>query len=429
MPQSLGPRQPFRESLEMAAMDESLLQLRAVWQKDLFENVVPFWLDHSLDTEYGGYFSALDEHGEVYDDTKYMWLNGRALYMWARLYCDFPEASERDQWRRAAELGAAFLDKAKDDQGLLFFSLSRDGSERLHLQRKPYAAVFYVQGKLSYWRMLKVIEDEGGSHGEDAAAVLASAEAMFETLLEWIEDPSKCGRPPAAPSNTTKLADVMCAASLSLDFYHLSADAETREGHKRRIAQACADVLRHYDASKRILVEQAGPDGVDYATPAGRLFLPGHSIEVAWFLLQMVEVVPDETLKNVALDAIEGSLERGWDDAHGGGLLYMMDLEGRPLVDATVTNDDKLWWPCTEALIALVMAHTLTGDDDRWGGWLRKVHAYCYDHFATDASWYGYLKRDGTPRHTAKGGNYMGFFHLPRALIMCVKMTGPRYYL
>ena len=85
----------------MAAMDESLLQLRAVWQKDLFENVVPFWLDHSLDTEYGGYFSALDEHGEVYDDTKYMWLNGRALYMWARLYCDFPEASERDQWRRA----------------------------------------------------------------------------------------------------------------------------------------------------------------------------------------------------------------------------------------------------------------------------------------------------------------------------------------
>ncbi|KAH8062105.1 RNA lariat debranching enzyme [Aureococcus anophagefferens] len=365
----------------MAAMDESLLQLRAVWQKDLFEN------------------RALDEHGEVYDDTKYMWLNGRALYMWARLYCDFPEASERDQWRRAAELGAAFLDKAKDDQGLLFFSLSRDGSERLHLQRKPYAAVFYVQGKLSYWRMLKVIEDEGGSHGEDAAAVLASAEAMFETLLEWIEDPSKCGRPPAAPSNATKLAD------------------------------ACADVLRHYDASKRILVEQAGPDGVDYATPAGRLFLPGHSIEVAWFLLQMVEVVPDETLKNVALDAIEGSLERGWDDAHGGGLLYMMDLEGRPLVDATVTNDDKLWWPCAEALIALVMAHTLTGDDDRWGGWLRKVHAYCYDHFATDASWYGYLKRDGTPRHTAKGGNYMGFFHLPRALIVCVKMTGPRYYL
>ncbi|KAH8048130.1 RNA lariat debranching enzyme [Aureococcus anophagefferens] len=377
----------------MAAMDESLLQLRAVWQKDLFENVVPFWLDHSLDTEYGGYFSALDEHGEVYDDTKYMWLNGRALY-------------------------------AKDDQGLLFFSLSRDGSERLHLQRKPYAAVFYVQGKLSYWRMLKVIEDEGGSHGEDAAAVLASAEAMFETLLEWIEDPSKCGRPPAAPSHTTKLADVMCAASLSLDFYHLSADAETREGHKRRIAQACADVLRHYDASKRILVEQAGPDGVDYATPAGRLFLPGHSIEVAWFLLQMVEVVPDETLKNVALDAIEGSLERGWDDAHGGGLLYMMDLEGRPLVDATVTNDDKRGG-VHGALIALVMAHAhgrrrplgLAPQGPRL--LLRPLRHHGLRR----------LKLRRHARHTAKGGNYMGFFHLPRALIMCVKMTGPRYHL
>ncbi|KAH8064492.1 RNA lariat debranching enzyme [Aureococcus anophagefferens] len=125
----------------MAAMDESLLQLRAVWQKDLFENVVPFG-------------STTPGHG------------------------------------------------AKDDQGLLFFSLSRDGSERLHLQRKPYAAVFYVQGKLSYWRMLKVIEDEGGSHGEDAAAVLASAEAMFETLLEWIEDPSKLGCSRRQPTTT-----------------------------------------------------------------------------------------------------------------------------------------------------------------------------------------------------------------------------------
>ena len=416
----------------MAAIEESyLMELRQVWMKDLFECVVPFWLRHSLDRDHGGYFSCLDERGEVFDDTKYMWLNGRALYMWSRLYCEFPADGSRAQWREAADLGAKFLDSAKDENGLLFFSTSRDGSRKLHFQRKPYSAVFYVQGKLSYWRMLKVIEDEGGSHDEDADAVFAAAEAMFDRLLEWIADPTKCGAPPGAGGDdqrATKLADIMCVASLSLDFYHLCRDDDRREAHRARMADAMRDVQRHYDASRRVLMEHAGPGGVDSATPAGRLFCPGHSIEVAWFLLQMCEVVADSDLQALALDALEGSLDLGWDAAHGGGLLYLMDIEGKPLVDATVTNTDKLWWPHTEALIGLVMARTLTDDEDRWGPWLRRVHDYCYDKFKTDEEWFGYLNRDGTPRHTAKGGNYKGFFHLPRALVMCVQLAGPRYY-
>lgn len=417
-------------SKAMAAVEENrLLQLRSVWQKDLFENVVPFWLEHGLDEEHGGYFTCLDEDGSCYDDTKFMWLNGRALYTFSRLYCEFPGAADRNKWRRAAEIGAPFLDRALDEHGALFFSTTRAG-ERLHFQRKPYAAVFYAQGCLQYYRMLKVIEDEKGEpHHEDADAVYGKAAAMFERLLEWIEDPTKCGRPPRPhPEAASSLADVMCVASLSLDFLQISADAATRDRHRARVADVQRKVLAHYDRDRRIFMEAATADGVDGSTPAGRLFVPGHSIEVSWFLLQTCDEVPNEALAAVALDALEGSLERGWDDHHG-GLVYMLDVEGRPLVDATVTDTDKLWWPHTEALIALTMALSRrNGDEDRWLGWLNKVQAYCYDHFATDKEWYGYLKEDGTPRSRAKGGNYKGFFHLPRALIMCVQMAGPQYY-
>lgn len=63
-----------------------------------------------------------------------------------------------------------------------------------------------------------------------------------------------------------------------------------------------------------------------------------------WFLLHMCEVptCEDEGTRQLALDALEGSLQLGWDAGYGGGLLYMMDVLGKPMVDATVTKDGKL---------------------------------------------------------------------------------------
>merc|ERR1711970_986505 len=120
-------------------------------------------------------------------------------------------------------------------------------------------------------------------------------------------------------------------------------------------------VRLHYDEQRHILMEVVTEKGIDHSTPSGRLFNPGHSIEVAWFLLQMCEVCPDASMEQMALDIILGSLECGWDAGpdNYGGILYMIDIAGKPLLDATVTDTDKLWWPHTEALIALTMAHAL----------------------------------------------------------------------
>ena len=49
--------------------------------------------------------------------------------------------------------------------------------------------------------------------------------------------------------------------------------------------------------------------------------------------------------------------------------------------------------------------------------WLTKVHDYCFAHFSDGNGWYGYLNRDGSRLLDCKGGNYKGFFHVPRALV------------
>jgi len=235
------------------------------------------------------------------------------------------------------------------------------------------------------------------------------------------------------------LAEVMCLASLALDFYHYLGEfpaavqnppgAERRREYVSLIQDAMCKVRLHYDDKRRILMELVSATGVEHSSPSGRLFNPGHSIEVAWFLLKMCEVCPDNSLQQLALDVLEGSLEIGWDgdERKGGfgGLIYMMDILGKPMVDCTVAHTDKLWWPHTEALICLVMAHTLRPEEPKWLGWLQRVHMYCYKHFADHTvgrgEWHGYLYRDNTPRHRCKGGNYKGAFHLPRALLMCIQ--------
>jgi hypothetical protein len=47
----------------------------------------------------------------------------------------------------------------------------------------------------------------------------------------------------------------------------------------------------------------------------------------------MCDVCPSAESEALALAVLEGSLTHGWDsEEHGGGLLYMMDIEGRPMV-------------------------------------------------------------------------------------------------
>ena len=98
------------------------------WKTELLEQVIPFWMEYrfgvsapkgvstyarkpliiisihtSIDKKNGGYFTCLDGDGNLYDDTKFMWLNGRQVYMFAKMYCecgDYVDGATRESWIR-----------------------------------------------------------------------------------------------------------------------------------------------------------------------------------------------------------------------------------------------------------------------------------------------------------------------------------------
>ncbi len=388
---------------EMEKDKQLLLEYRRIYEENLRDSVIPFWLKNSPDRINGGTFSCLDRYGRVYDTKKYVWLVGRSAWMFSRLYNEYDRNSS---YPEVASLGIDFLQKnAKDTRGRYYFSLTSEGSPWFY-QRKPYGAVFAM---LAYLEYFKLTGKKKYKH---------DAVRLFWRINQWIENPATMGRPVmAGVPRMSNLANVMVLASMALELARLDNDPAYIE----IIRKAFTGCRLHFDPGLKILVENVSPDpGVSpHQWPEGRMFNPGHSIEVAWFILQMIKLVPDSTMQKMALDALEGSLEYGWDKKYG-GLYYFMDIEEKPTLQLESTM--KLWWPHTEAIYALVLAYSLTGDG-KWLDWLQRVHQYAFSHFVDHeyGEWYGYCDRAGNPVNTCKGGNYKGFFHVPRALLFSIQ--------
>ncbi len=65
---------------------ERARELADLYRTELTANVIPFWEQCSPDPEHGGFFSCFDRQGTLYDTTKYVWLQGRFVWMFARIY-------------------------------------------------------------------------------------------------------------------------------------------------------------------------------------------------------------------------------------------------------------------------------------------------------------------------------------------------------
>jgi len=384
----------------MSAIDTA--RYLEIFRKELFKSVVPFWLEHSLDNRYGGYFNCLDRDGSLYDTTKYMWLQGRMVWMFSRLY----NTVEMDgRWLEAAAIGADFIRRyGKAPDGRVYFSLTEDGRP-VFMQRKMYSELFYSLA----------LDEFSRATGDNR--LKEEAVAMFEFALGLAEHPERLGRPIlAGQQRACSLAAPMILLSTANQLTAGGQGPDYDEMKKRWVR----DILLHMDQRRRIVLENVAPDGSMLAGSEGRLMNPGHAIEAGWFVLEHLGADGPEDLQRAALDMIEWSFERGW-DAEYGGIYYFLDSENRP--PQQLEWPMKLWWPLCEALYGLLLAWRRTGEDhfaDKFG----RAWDYIDTHFRDPryGEWFGYLDRSGKPTHLLKGGPYKCFYHVPRALLFCIKL-------
>lgn len=380
--------------------DADLAALAGVYRRNLLHDVVPFWERHGVDRDCGGFFTLLDRCGARYGDDKPIWLQGRAAWMFATLY---RRVEARPQWLDLARHGCAFLDRhAFDERGKMYFCVARDGRP-LRMRRYVFSEVF---GVLAYAGL-------AAATAEDAPR--RRAVEVYRSMLRHLRTPGLI--PPKTDPGTRpmkSLSPLMCILNVAGAMREIDPAGPYEADIDASIEEILRDFVR---VDQRCVLEHVGPRGEVVEGPDGRVMNPGHAIECAWFILEVARRRSDPALARRALEVIDISLERGWDTEHG-GLLYFVDVEGRPATQ--LEHDMKLWWPHNEALIALTMACAET-PDPRYRAWLRRVHDWTFARFPDPefGEWYGYLHRDGTVSTPIKGGMWKGFFHVPRCLLMC----------
>lgn len=368
-----------------------------MYKQELLEKVVPFWIDHSKDEDYGGYFSCLNRNGDVYDTDKFVWLQGREVWLFSMLY---DKIDKREEWLDMAVHGADFLKKyGRNCDGNWHFSLNRKGKP-LTQPHNIFADCFAAMG---FGALYKVKPDE------EYADIATSS---FKNILRRRENPKGSYNktyPGTRDLKNFSLPMILC--NLSLELEHLI-DKETVDNLTEEVLHEVMEVF--YRKETGLIQENINKDGSLSNSFEGRLINPGHGIEAMWFIMDIAERLNDQKLIEKATAIALQTIEFGWDKEHG-GIFYFLDSEGHP--PQQLEWDQKLWWVHLETLVCLAKAYKFTGNAEV-KKWFQKVHDYTWSHFrdAQYSEWFGYLNRRGEVLLPLKGGKWKGCFHVPRGL-------------
>ncbi len=382
---------------------QRLTALRDVYRDGLLDDVIPFWLTHGLDHEFGGYMNSVDRDGTLLDTDKGGWQQGRTAFTFGRMY---NTVEQKPEWLAAAKLGIDFfLKHGFDTNGQMFFHLTREG-EGLRRRRYAFGEPFAAMALAEYSR---------ATGCEESAA---KAHELYGNYSKFSGNAELTGFAP-------KFTDVRPTRGIGHPMIQIVTAQILRDclgddnGYSADIDACIADIREfHMKPELKVVMETVAPDGSIIDHFDGRTLNPGHAIEAAWFILHEAKHRGgDAELVRVGCDILDWMWDRGWDKEYG-GMLYFTDLYGKPVQE--YWHDMKFWWPHNETIIATLYAYAMTGDE-KYAAMHQQVHDWTYSHFPDPefGEWYGYLHRDGRVSSPAKGNLWKGPFHMPRQKLVC----------
>ena len=374
------------------------IQLTKLYKEELLENVLPFWIQKSQDEEHGGYFTCLDRKGNVFDTDKFIWLQGREVWLFSMLYNN---VAKREEWLKCATQGGEFLKKFGHDGNLnWYFSLDRQGNPLV----EPYNIFSYTFATMAFSQLSKA------TGNEEYAEI---AKKTFDIILSKRDNPK--GKWDKSHKGTRSLKSFslpMILCNLALEIEHLLEPAFLQ----KTIDECLHEVLDVFYRPELggIIVESVNADGSLSDTFEGRKINPGHAIEAMWFIMDLGVRLHRPELIDKAVETTLKMVNYGWDKEHG-GIYYFMDRLGYPTQE--LEWDQKLWWVHIETLISLIKGYSLTKNKE-CKKWFDIVHDYTWSHFKDPEypEWWGYLNRQGEVLLDLKGGKWKGCFHVPRGL-------------
>lgn len=369
------------------------------YKTELLDSVLPFWLNNSIDKEYGGYFSCLDRDGSVYDTDKFIWLQGREVWLFSML-CN--KLGKKQEWLDAAIQGAEFLKKYGHNGDYdFYFSLTREGKPLV----EPYSIFSNTFACMAFAQLAKT------TGSEEYAEI---ARRIFKRILERRGNPKGkwCKAVPGTrPMKDFALPMIIC--NMALEVEEIINDPELLEKTIDECLHEVLDVFYQPDLGC-MLENVSSLDNSRLDCFEGREINPGHDLEALWFMMNLGIRRNNKALINKCVEISLSVIEIGWDKEYG-GIFYFLDSKGVP--QQKLEWDQKLWWVHIESAIAMIKGYQLTGNK-KCLEWFEKLDEYMWSRFKDPLhpEWFGYLNRQGEMLLPLKGGKWKGCFHVPRGL-------------
>lgn len=330
----------------------------------LQHSVLQFWVDHALDTKYGGMLGRLNREGQpTLPDNKSVVLISRSMWSFSEAYRRYPDPA----YQQMAAACLKFLREKMWDQQLggYYFMVSRDG--RVIDSTKQLNPMSYVMEGLAEYalafhdpqaarealNLFEVIDQH--AHDDEYGGYRIA----FTRDWQWIKD-YKDG-PNAAGSFGRKSYDWHLGLVEALaTLYGVTGDPRVRarlgellDIFVNKIIDADIGYGRYYFHDDWSVADRDGDSKqCEY----------GLDLEASWLLTEAAERVgrnQDARIRRASLALVDHALRYGFDQEHGG--VYRTGLAVEP-----ADNRNMEWWQQMEALVAVLNAYQFTGDSKYW---------------------------------------------------------------
>lgn len=382
-------------------------------ETELRSGILPFWLNHTIDQERGGFLgrifhdATVDPQGE-----KGLILNARILWTFARAYRFYKDPIYLATAQRAYDyLTTHFLDH---EFGGYYWMLDCDGKPT-EPRKQIYGQAFTVYALAEYF------------HATGEPTALTQALALVDKVESIAHDSVHGGYFEVynrdwslAANQQLSEVDMDEPRSMNTHLHMLEAYAALLRVHESPTVRA-----RLRELIEIFLDRIIDPNSHHFLLFFDEQWLPksniisfGHDIEGSWLLVEAAEILGEPELlaraRKAAVLMAQAVYEQALDN--DGGIFYEADPNG-------IHDSDKHWWPQTEAVVGFLNAHQISNEEHFLVAACRSwafIEKFILDR--ENGEWFWLVSRDGVPGTTQdKVGPWKCPYHNARACMEVIE--------
>lgn len=383
-----------------AAWTPVLDDFRTRFQKNLFDQYFPFWDRCGVDHEQGGFYCWLNEDGERVSDSKYMWYQGRGLWVYSHAYRAFGE--NPDFLEIARKTYSFLLKHGREEDGYWRSSVGPRGEPMEGRDEMGYAGVFVAEGMQEY------------AHATGDSEAMKNALEAFERTVSLFNNPERSATEEYLPRYYPGIR-LMGHEMVRIRFLRQVLEQQDRPEFRQALETAVDHVFNDFFLPDHGLTLE----GLDYDYRAlfdeNRSFcLLGHSMEAFWMIL-------DAGLFLGRQDWVDRAIERFWShhraswDAQAEMYRTVLDLDRGP-------HSGQVIWHFDESILMFLMIYVTTGSP--WAlSWAKKIEARAEELFRTEGKQGAIWARDTDDEGTIiRPIKRIGNYHTSRRWMLCLEL-------